>query len=35
MGKCKSESVGGNTNEFIRFKEEACTCGGSVWYVVM
>ena len=22
MGKCKNESVGGNTNEFIRFKEK-------------
>ncbi len=27
MGKCKNESVGGNTNEFIRFKEKLALAG--------
>ena len=26
-GKCKNESVGGNTNEFIRFKEKLALAG--------
>ena len=32
MGKCKNESVGGNTNEFIRFKEKTGAGRCCMWY---